>query len=63
MGSGPSASVLTFDLLVFNGLTVLLTAGSPLAFWRTDKNRNRVKDAQVFPCGSYNFLNDILKQK
>lgn len=32
MGSGPSASVLTFDLLVVNGLTVLLTAGSPLAF-------------------------------
>lgn len=31
MGSRPSASVLTFDLLVVSGLTVLLTAGSPLA--------------------------------
>lgn len=37
MGSSPSASVLTFDLLVVSGLTVLLTAGSPLALWQTDE--------------------------
>lgn len=54
MGSGPSASVLTFDLLVVNGLTVLLTAGSPLAFWRTDKNRDRVEE---------DLLQDFLKRK
>lgn len=42
MGSGPSASVLTFDRFVVSGLTVLLTAGSPLAFWNTDKNRGKV---------------------
>lgn len=31
-GRGPSNSVLTFDLLVFRGFTVLLTAESPLMF-------------------------------
>lgn len=32
MGRGPSNSVLTFDLFVFRGFTVLLTAESPLMF-------------------------------
>lgn len=43
MGSRASASVLTFDLLVVSdGFTVLLTAGSPPAFcWDTD-NRIRI---------------------
>lgn len=44
MGSGPSASVFTFDLLVFSGLTVLLTAGSPLAFCGSGTNRHEIKE-------------------
>lgn len=43
MGRGPSDSVLTFDFFVVRGLTVLLTAGSPLAFWKTGKQRKKEK--------------------
>lgn len=54
MDRGPTASVLTLCLLVIMGLTVLLTAGSPPAFCR------REKEVDVRDTDYTSLLKDIL---
>lgn len=46
-GRGPSNSVLTFDLLLFRGFTVLLTAESPFVFWRKREGEEEKKSASA----------------
>lgn len=61
-GLNPSASVLTFDLLVIMGSTVLLTAESPQWFWGEERVSVRVlkKVKSLSPGSMWSQMNSII---